>query len=601
MKRASWIKRAAVALVVLVGLRIVLALAAHPVASMVAAGRGLELGWDSHALSLSRGSLELRGLACGAEGAAPFLEVERMRVDIGLRALLSSKIVIQELEVDGLRLSAGVDPEGRLRLGGGFDPARLAGDPTAAEAGSAPSKPFLLPALLPLELQRARVRHAKFDWRDEGEGGESETLEFELEADRLLVAGASGRAVARASARGLLDGARLELRTRVEPDESDPRVGRTNLELDAQLSGLRAPRVANHLRRLGVVARGERIDGALGATLELVGTRDDGDASRPRTAAKLALRQATISGDGVEAASLAAASLDIQGVPGRLQFGLARLDGPRARIVLQPDGIVSFAGLGFDATRVQAAGNDPSVPPSTTPEDGIELVAAGFELAGGRVEFVDARAVPPRVHALEDGALRLDASEGDAADELAARLVASARIPGVARAIEASVEGALGSAARLALVAKAEQVDLASFADLLAPLGLAPASRPADLTARLALSGRRTGAGWVFDGRVDDLSARDGVHALAAGAIAMEGLSLGDEGVVVESLAWREVEVDARRSADGALHLPLVVRTGAPTAGAPAAVASANPPGSSVPLAALALRIGKLELGARRL
>ena len=618
MTRARWLKRGAIALGALVGLRLLLAVGAHPVAGMVAADRGLELRWDSHALSLLDGSFEARALACGGDSTPPFLVVERIHVDVDLRALMSGRLVVEQLEVDGLRLAAGLDVEGRLRLGGGYDPARLAVAQTGDQAGAAPGqstspRPFLLPAVLPVELQQASVRHAKLEWRDEGAGGESETIEFELEAERLLALGDEGRAMLRASAPRLLDALRVELRTRVAQDENEPRAGRTSLELDAQLAGLRTARLATHLRRLGVVARGERIDGACAATLALDGSVEARDGVLgQRTQVDFALRQATLSNDGVEALGLASAALRVDHRPGRIQIDLARLAAPRARIVLEQDGIPSLAGLGFDASRAQGVAADP---PSTAPRravGGLALDAAGFELAAGRVELVDERTSPSLIHALEDGVLRLAVLPSDAPGAFAANLVASARMPGTAQALEARAEASFGQAATLALQATAAQVDLARFADLLAPLGLAPASRPADLTIKASLSARRSGDDWTVDGRIEDLSARDGVHALAAGAVALDGLSVGDSGVVVQSLAWRGVEVDVRRSSDGALHLPLVSWTGVPegqggTGGSPPATGTTNATSTTNSGAAAftapfpSLRLGKLELWARRL
>jgi len=616
--RARWLKRGVIALGALVGLRLLLAVGAHPVAGMVAANRGLELRWDSHALSLLAGSFEARALACGGDSTPPFLVVERIHVDVDLRALMSGRLVVEQLEVDGLRLAAGLDAEGRLRLGGGYDPARLAGAQAGDQAGAAPDqstspRPFLLPAVLPLELQQASVRHAKLEWRDEGAGGESETIEFELEAERLLALGGEGRAMLRASAPRLLDALRVEVRTRVAQDENEPRAGRTNLELDAQLAGLRTARLATHLRRLGVVARGERIDGACAATLALEGSVEARDGVlEQRTQVDFALRQATLSNDGVEALGLASAALRVDHRPGRIQIDLARLAAPRARIVLGQDGIPSLAGLGFDASRAQGVAADA---PGTAPRravGGLALDAAGFELAAGRVELVDERTSPSLIHALEDGALRLAVLPSDAPGAFAANLVASARMPGTAQELEARAEASFGQAATFALQATAAQVDLARFADLLAPLGLAPASRPADLTIKASLSARRSGDDWTVDGRIEDLAARDGVHALAAGAVALEGLTVGDSGVVVQSLAWRGVEVDVRRSSDGALHLPLVSWTGVPegqggTGGPPPATGTTNATSTTNSGAAAStapfpsLRLGKLELGARRL
>ncbi|MEY2747231.1 MAG: hypothetical protein RL112_2273, partial [Planctomycetota bacterium] len=608
MTRAKWLKRGAIAVGTLAGLRLLLAAGAHPVAGMVASNRGLDLRFDAHSLSLLQGTLELRGLRCGGDSTPPFLVAERIHVDLGLRDLASGRLVVEELDVDGLRLAAGVDAQGRLRLGGGYDPARLAGealdDASRADADAqADPGSLLLPAVLPLELRRARVRHAKLEWLDEGEGGGSETFELEAEADRLLAPGADGRAMVRVSAPGLLDGARVVARTSVDEGQGEPHAGRTNLELEARLAGLRSPRLAMHLRRFGVVARGERIDGALTAALELVGSAEVVEGVvEPRTTASFVLREATLSGDGAEAVGLALASMRVQHRPQVLRVDEARLAGPRARLVVEPDGIPVFAGLGFDASRVQPAAPTPASSTAQAAPPGVALQAAGFELSGARVEVVDARATPPRIHALEDGELRLEVLPSAVAGDLAAKLVAGARLPGVARSVEARAEGSYGQSATLALEAGAEQVDLSRLADLLAPLGLAPAARPADLTAKATLAARRAGDGWVVSGRVEDLSARDGIHALSAGSASLVDFSFGAAGLVVESLAWRDVEADVRRSQDGVVHLPLVSWTGA------AAGSDAAPPPSPATGVATggraappSLRIGKLELGARRL
>lgn len=550
MSATRWLKRGAWTLGALLAARGLLAVGLEPVAGWIAGARGVELGWDEHRLSLFGGEFELHGLRIAKQTdgeVPPFLRLEHLRADLDMGALLAGEIEVALLEVDGLVAAAGVAGDGSLRLAGDLDPATLAGDAQAVEPSpSAPS------ARVPLVVRDLRVRHAKLEWSD-GEPGEAPTVvDMEVQGADLFAPDAAGRLELRCAASGLLDSLRVRAGTQVVVDDVETA---TRLTVGMELAGLRSRRLAELLRRHGIVARGERIDARADVACDMRGRNDD-----PREIElALTVADARLAGDGVDALKLerlhAALAAGLDGVLVRE----LRVVAPYLRAELGSDGVPILAGAGLDTSRVQTPVAAPATPqPSAHPP---RLRLAEFTLERGRVEFVDRRATPAQTIGLDVRSVAVKDFDSQAgADAPQVELQASAALDGVAKELSASAKlrlAADGVAAELLLAG--DDVSLEAWRALLEPMGLKPTPRPADLRAEFACALARDAQGaWTGSAAIKQLSAADGLQRLAAGTTKVEGLRVAGDGLSLSNLVVEGGIVEVRRDAQGDIVLPLV-------------------------------------------
>lgn len=591
MNATKWIKRGAWTLGALCGARALLAVGLEPAAGWIAGARGVDLGWESHTLSLFGGEFELSGLRLAkadAPDAPAFLQLGHLRADVSLRALLGGELVVDALEVDGLHAAAGVAQDGTLRLAGDFDPAALAAAP-AAEPASLPL------SRAPLVLRDVRVRHAKLVWSDAELGGAPTIVDIEAEGADLFAPGAEGSFELRCASSGLLDSLRVRLGTQVVVDDVETS---TRVSVGMEMAGLRSRRLAELLRRHGVVARGERVDADAELVLDLRGRNDDAQ----QVDAALTLAEANVAGDGVAALTLERLHIALELAAGQLLVREVRIVAPRLRAELAQDGVPLFAGVGWDASQVRSTTSVPA--PTTTTGDrrpAPRVAVAELSLERGRVELVDRRAAPAQTIGLDVRSVVLedfDSQAGAQSPEMS--LQASAAVDGAAKELQASAKLRFGAeVASAAVLLAGDDVSLAAWRGVLEPLGLKPTPRPADLRAEFGCTLARDAQGaWTGSAEIKQLSAVDGVQRLAAGTTKVEGLRFDAQRLSLANLQVEGGIVEVRRDAQGDMVLPLL--TIAATKPAISPVAQAAGGGASAPPAATtpwALEVARAAFG----
>ncbi len=611
----TWLRRAGWTVGALAGARLLLAVGLAPAASWIANTQGLNLAWDSHELSLSGGEVRLTGLRIAKAGEAQpaFVTIESLHADVDLRALLDGRLVVTQVVVDSPIARAGLDAQGAFRLAGDFDPLSLLGETTATEEPIT-AEPPSLPTSVPVAVEHLRVRHAKLVWTDAGLASAPTVVDLDVEGSQLFVPYTSGSLRVRVGAAGLLDSVRVDCGIQVIRDDVETA---TTLAVDAQLAGLRLRPLAEHLRRVGIVARGERMDGAVQLELSLSGRNEQAT----QVATRLQVRQARLTADGRTALAVEAVDVDLQASLDALRSQRLAVVAPYAYAELAADGVPVFAGLGFvGAPQVSTV---PSATAAVTQEPSKQLHAAlaVFELERGRIEFIDRRVEPPQDIGLDarrivlknlDSAVltaslpvapEIELSAVLGVDEVANELLADGKVR-----VEETAAGDPRLGATLTL--QGDEVSLAAWSRLLGTMGLAPTPRPTDLRASFrAVVERGADDSWTASAEIAELSADDGLHRVSAGATQVNNLRVA-EGAQGLSIVLPNVSLDGalvmvRRTAEGDLVLPLVTVLAQPSpTSAPKSATAGSTAGTAPnvgPVTLPNLQLDRLALRAQRL
>ncbi|MEW6165899.1 MAG: AsmA family protein [Pseudomonadota bacterium] len=190
----------------------------------------LALGlWPDVAVTLGRASLSERG------GKGETARLERARVAVAVLPLLSRRVVVKHVEVDGLAVSVVKRRDGTLSIADllGAPAQKASPGGTAAQTGSASPPPEL-------DIAGIRIANARLDWRDEAGGGQ-----FSL-ADLDFSSGPVRMAAGKLSAQALTLAARLDSAGRklaatlslsdVASEAGTFRIGRFALDADARMN-----------------------------------------------------------------------------------------------------------------------------------------------------------------------------------------------------------------------------------------------------------------------------------------------------------------------------------------------------------------------------
>lgn len=321
-------------LAVLLCLRLLLALLLIPLVGRVVGTRGLELRVHDHALSLWKGELTLDSVELrarderGAPRGAPILELDWLRLDLSLTALLRGERVIERAELDGLRIEAERDDAGRLNWA-----RHLA---AAADAGSADLQPADLRQAgaadlteklafdLPVEIEELRVGGVVLHWIDRARSTPLDAqLELEVSATAL---GSRSRAGA---FRVLLHSPQLLESFRAEGTLFA--AGRKlEGELELALERLDLIALAPELEELGVHIAGESLSSRLQARVALAPERAGA------AAGELELVEWTAERKGLPLVDVRGVRLAIESLePARLVIDSASVES--ARVTLLPE------------------------------------------------------------------------------------------------------------------------------------------------------------------------------------------------------------------------------------------------------------------------
>ncbi|GIW70917.1 MAG: hypothetical protein KatS3mg102_0459 [Planctomycetota bacterium] len=391
--RRRWARRLLIAAVVLAGLRLALTPLAELVVRTLAARAGYELGLD---LSLSLLALDASAeqlVLAPREGTGPVrLQARRVAVDLAPRALLGGRLVVNRLEVEGVRAELTLPPPGA---------------PAAAEReGRAPPSPWppewLRVEQLLLRDVRLRVRGAAAALPPE--------TEVVLQAHGAGL-GADGRAATLAlelAVPGVCESVEAELVLELAAAE---RRARAELSLSAEgiahraLQGLLAPQ----LRLLG-----EQSEFVLRASAQLAPA---GEGSPEAYRLAWTLSGLRWSSPGATWLELPAASGSAVLAPGRLEAGPTRLQGLTTRLSREPGGELRLGALRLlPASAAAASPEEPRgarpparaaaslrpPPPSVLPALSCEQLT----LERARLELIDRAVSPPFATQLAVHALR---------------------------------------------------------------------------------------------------------------------------------------------------------------------------------------------------
>ncbi|RPJ29680.1 MAG: DUF748 domain-containing protein, partial [Planctomycetaceae bacterium] len=174
-RRPRWLRRLfwvfAVLAAVVVVLRIALWLSLPWIMNKTMAPYGLEAHYERLNLSLLTGDAELWHLALVSTDAnTPLTDVEYCRAEVSLLTLLTRRLVVPRIEIDGMDVSLtrardGTFPQLRTLLAV-LRERIAAAEPADAQAVSTPASPRALDLTPPLQIDAMRLQHVQVHFQD---------------------------------------------------------------------------------------------------------------------------------------------------------------------------------------------------------------------------------------------------------------------------------------------------------------------------------------------------------------------------------------------------------------------------------------------------
>ncbi len=592
-RRFRWTRRVVKALVVVVLLLAVLQYTipfiAPSVLESLFEGMSLTARFDRMEVSFLGGEVEIWGLVVTpAEGGEPFATLDYVRGDLSVQDLLVGRLRVERAVVDGLTARVERDAEGR------WEPLRrLAGD------GSEPEPPPEEPAgavsfSSPIVVDALRVERVRLHIADH-----LESPPFETTADLTVRVTDLGSAERKASievyfsSTGVLDALSLTGSSRLEEREF-------GADLALKILGIRPGPAERYLRGLGIVCAAKEYSVVTGITLAASVEGEDDD----RIRATVALHDFSARADGSEAAGIdrVLASVPLAGAAG-LTVSRAEVEGVRARAEIRPDGSVRIAGVDIPprAGGPAAPSEAPEAPPAEEPAAAVPGTP-GIRIEDALIRGIDARFVdgsndPPadlRVRVEELAVKGFSPSAGGGPMQVAGRFTA----PGAFEEFTLNGEVVLfGPEKKADLVLALRGLTAESIRPYLAGSGVEPDVRGGDLMLRLSALARYERGTVAGDLRIDEI----GLTGPEGERLGVQGLTVADfrldpatGDLSAARVALARFAGEARRSADGTLHLPgIVVRPvveGPPTPPPPEPAPPPGPPPGPA-------RVPRIEVG----
>jgi len=109
-----------------------------------------------------------------------FAGLEQMRVSLALLPLLSKQVVVDQVQLNGLRVNLVKHRDGRINF------ADLLGTEEAAAAAPAPAPPSADAAPIKFDIDGIKVSKAAVSWKDEGAGAEYTVSDLNLDTGRVV-------------------------------------------------------------------------------------------------------------------------------------------------------------------------------------------------------------------------------------------------------------------------------------------------------------------------------------------------------------------------------------------------------------------------------
>ncbi|MCB9889426.1 MAG: DUF748 domain-containing protein [Planctomycetes bacterium] len=603
-----WLWRSFVAVVVLaVVVRVALPFALPRILDAVAAREGIRCSYEDLDLALLLGEVRLTNLTLHARSedraaAEPLLaRLEYAAVDVDMSALLTGKLRVHRLEVDGLDVELHRGTDGVLQWAKLTKPSTAPAEQPAAPAakpapapGSGPRDPADLS--LPLLVDAIRVQHVRVHVIDESTAPRVDTwVEAHVRVTDLGHRERPARVQIHAHGPDLLDGFTIDGTVRQEPEKVEAKfaLGLEGLHLPAAACWLRPLGLSPHARSLmahgKLEARAERATAdpsTVDVRLSITGVELTADREPCFGIGSIVAAARGLGGDGVH-------------VP---EVAFERLRGQAMRL---PNGALRVAGI--DLLPLPATAATPTAPATPAPETSsapLQLRVDAVALRDAALVFHDRGVTPHTTLELRLDELALDnlVSPGVAQP---ATLRLTAHLPGVLEDLRATARLQLFQATRsVEAELQGNAITLARLQPHLKAAGLAAELRSGALRCSLRASATTDpNGGLQAEAKIANVELRDADQVLLGlPDVAIQDVVVAADGARtrIGAVRLQGGAVPVRRSADGAFHL-LGLRTTAASASAahpPSAPASEPPrPATPPPVAAGDPALARFELG----
>ncbi|MCB9920311.1 MAG: DUF748 domain-containing protein [Planctomycetes bacterium] len=556
-------KISVITLAILVVARVILAVAMPWIVDAAVRGFGLRASYDSLGLSLLGGSVEVTNLVLRTRTddshadakSAPVADVDRILFDLDVSRLLTGRIAIHDVDVNGVVADLRRDAKGRITLGEQavlFDPNSPAAAATEAEESA--ERP-VFDFTSPVECSLFRIAALHVDWSD---ATLAEPLQLAIDAELRL------ENLGHADEPALL-AAKVAIHDVVAALRVDGELTALGSELhahtDLRLDGLRPARIRPLLDSFGIELHADEVDASLSANAEIlpfepdpedarkpvgevrgefsvtdVWIRRDRDVPLRLDALEVALRNASSQRIAIEAIGVRSPHLDVQ----------RREDG---RLVL---GFVSIVPTTAPADTTIASHEPSSTRASGEP---IQLRVDRFELTEADIAFADLAASSKVDLTIRVPRLGVYDLEHGTKLPVPLRYEAVVEVPGVAE--KTSLTGSITRDDSIAWTSKLR-------IDGLCPVRIEPYLRAIGLESELE---PEASFAMQIDGKLTQ-SERTSVEAMLSSLVLKKDASselmnlpsmqirasIGDDLVRVERCVAEGSPLEVRRDASGSVH-----------------------------------------------
>lgn len=525
---------------------------------------GLSIRFDDFSLSMLAGDVTLEGLKIeplpeqGMAVDVPLVSLDRFAVDVAMRDLLSGKIRVPFVDIEGLRVRAERRADGTIALPKALEDKLNAPvqpeDPTEEPDSEEPEPAEKATDFtLPIEIERVTLAHIHLSAKDSAVSPALETtLELDLRVADLGVPGKPFRVDLKAAAPSLLDLLRVQVSGVLEGTTA-------NANLAVDLSGLALGPIAPYLAPQGITPRASRLDFGLA----LIAAADATNRPIGELGANVALKGLHLDADLVEAFALDRFELKVDRLSkAAIDVGNVLLQGLRARAVKQADGTLLAAGFHIDpnAKRPSAAPEAVPEPPKTsdaTPSEPPPVVKVGVvSLADLRFAVRDESMSPvidlePRLVELSTRDLVLD----DKVSERPASVKLALAVPGILERISIDASTSVDGAARdVALALEATGLHANRLQPWLENSGIVVTIENGSLTLNTkARIEPALGAPQRIDVALTGLSLKDGDELFGLDQFRVDSLTLGTDKIAIGSILLDDPRVRVKKEADGTL------------------------------------------------
>lgn len=549
---ARWAVLAVRVGLVLVAGRLLLAAIVPFAAGRVAHGLGFEVDWSRFRVHYLRGALEIDGLAVAVrapEGAAanePWLRAEVVRVDLGVRDLLTGDLRVQRAAVGGVDVVA----ERRADRSIPVLEALLAA--VASEEPREPEPQAPISFAPPVRVDALRVEQLRIEIRDEAAwSGQPWRVDVDVRGDHLGYTDRAGRIELLASGPVWLDALRVEAEIETRSDDA-------RIDASLHVGGLRNWVIAPWLAEIAGDPRivpdpaGVRIDadGRLEARLRVDGTARDG------IAGSIALIGLNASVDDALAGRLARASVEVESLRKLgLRIGSVSLETGAVATRRTADG--SLCAFGFALLDADAPAAATAPPTSARAAQDFDVAIGAVEARGLSASFRDELHEPAVELSTVLETATITGVDTRPAGDRPIRIALEASVPGIAANLSANGAAAVFSERKaIDLSFEASGLRPDAVAPYLAELGLESTLQDGKLSARLVGGGRATATGGVEgDLRLGDVEFVDGKKLFGVRAVEAMGIAIEPSipRARVRDLTVRGTDLPLERLVDGSI------------------------------------------------